>query len=546
MHIAEEWRILRKTWLYKAMGYTDYDYTNRPIVAIVNSWSELNPGHYHLRQLAEAVKRGVWQAGGTPLEFNTINICDGFALDARHNLPFRDLIAFSTEMMLRANGFDGAVFLSTCDKNVPAQLLAAARVNLPSIFVTGGPMLPGKFKGENVVCCTDGRKTIGAYDAGELTEEELCFFGEVSHSSIGACGMMGTANTMQCLTEVLGLSLPGCASTHAVDPKKYRLAAESGRKIVELIARGLRVSDIVTKNSLENAIRALMALGGSTNAVIHLLALAKELSIPLDLSDFDRFSRTTPFLTNVKPSGKYTLYEFDQAGGIPALLTEIKELLHLNELTVTGKTLIENLQKAVNRDQNIIHPLSDPIFPEGGIAILKGSLAPKGAIVKQTAVNKDMLRHEGPAKVFDSMDDVDKALFSGQANLSPNDVLVIRGQGPKGGPGMPEQLISPLLHARGLDKMAIVTDGRTSGSTKGCMAVHVAPEAAVGGPIAIVQDGDIIRFDIPARRLDILIPEEEIQRRLASWRPRPIDVPRGWMRRYAELVGCSSEGATIT
>jgi dihydroxy-acid dehydratase len=545
MYIAEEWRKLRRTWLYKAMGFTDYD-IERPIVAIVNTWSELNPGHYHLRQLAEAAKRGVWQAGGTPLEFNTISICDGFILDQRHTLPIRDLMAFSTEMMLRSHGFDGAIFLSTCDKNVPAQLIAAARVNLPSIFITGGAMLPGKFKGENMVCCADGRKIIGEYDAGRLTEEELSYFGDITHSSIGACGMMGTANTMQCLVEVLGLSLPGCGSTHAVDPKKYRIAEESGRKIVELSARGIHVSDIVTKKSLENAIRALMALGGSTNGVIHLLALAKELNIPIELSEFDRFSRNTPFLTDVKPSGKYTLWEFDKAGGVPALLKEIKELLYIDVLTVTGKTLGENLQKAVNRDEEIIRPLAKPIFPEGGIAVLKGSLAPKGAIVKQTAVNRETLRHEGPAKVFESMDDVEKALLNGEANISPNDVLVIRGQGPKGGPGMTEQLIPPILYAKGLEGIAIVTDARTSGSTRGLMAVHVAPEAAVGGPIAIVQDGDIIRFDIPSRRLDILIHEDEIQRRLASWQPRPIDVPpRGWMRKYSELVGCSSEGALI-
>lgn len=544
---VDNWRAVRREWLFYSMGYTEYS-ARRPLVAIVNSWSELNPGHYHLREVASAVKRGVWQAGGTPLEFNTASICDGFALDKRFVLPFRDLIAFSVEMMLRAHEFDGAVFLSTCDKNVPAHLMAAARVNIPSIFVTGGPMLPGRFQGKDVVCCTDGRPMIGAYMAGEMSDEDFRIFSLNSHGGVGACGMMGTANTMQCLVEGLGLSLPGCASTHAVSPHKYRLAEESGRKIMELIHKGIRPSDILTEEAFINAIRLLMALGGSTNGILHLLAISRAAGRPLDLETFERISCSTPFLTNVRPSGKYTLRDFDEAGGVPAVMKQLEPLLNKKVMTVTGKNLEENLANIKPQVGDVIYSLEEPLRKDGGIVILKGNLAPEGAVVKQSAFPAKRFQHTGKARVFNSIKEVENGLAEGKLNLHDNEVLVLRYQGPKGAPGMPEIHIPPIFYARGLQDMVIVTDGRTSGSTRGPMVLHIAPEAADGGPLAIVQDGDLIKLDVHKRTIDVLLSEAEIEERLKMWtRPSLENDPfvKGWIRQYVAWVSSSSKGAFV-
>jgi dihydroxy-acid dehydratase len=542
-----EWRSVRRDWLLYSMGYTE-EIAKRPYVAIVNSWSEMNPGHYHLKELAGAVKRGVLMAGGLPLEFNTVNICDGFAVEKRFVLPFRDLIAFTIEMMLRANDIRGAVFLTTCDKNVPAHLMAAARVNIPSIFVTGGPMLPGRFEGRDVVCCTDGRPMIGRYMAGEMTEAEFRTFGQTSHGSIGACGMMGTANTMQCLVEGLGMSLTGCASIHAISPAKYRCAEESGRKIMELIAKDLKPSDIMSKESILNAARLLLALGGSTNGVLHLLAISHEAGHPLELETFEQLSHQTPFLCNVKPSGKYTLHDFDEAGGVPVVMKHLEPLLNTGVMTVTGESLATNLADIKPLESDVIFSLNKPLQKEGGIVILRGNLAPDGAIVKQSAFPERRFDHTGKARVFDSIKVVEKGLSDGSLSLHEDEVLVLRYQGPKGAPGMPETHIPPVFYARGLSDMLIITDGRTSGSTRGPMVLHMAPEAADGGLLAIVKDGDLIKLDINSRRIDVLLPEEEITKRFESWVKPDVQkdpLVSGWMKQYVLSVGSPSKGALV-
>jgi len=542
-----EWRSVRRDWLFYAMGYTE-EIVKRPYVAIVNSWSELNPGHYHLKELANAVKRGVLMAGGFPLEFNTVNICDSFAVEKRFVLPFRDLIAFSIEMMLRANDIRGAVFLTTCDKNVPAHVMAAARVNIPSIFVTGGPMLPGRFEGKDVVCCTDGRPMIGRYMAGEMTDAEFRTFGLTSHGSIGACGMMGTANTMQCLVEGLGMSLTGCASIHAVSPAKYRMAEESGRNIMDLIARNIKPSDIMTPDAIQNAVRLLLALGGSTNGVLHLLAISHEAGHPLEMEIFEELSHQTPFLCNVKPSGNYTLHDFDEAGGVPVVMKHLEPLLNTAVMTVSGQTLATNLADIKPIESDVIYSLDKPLQKDGGIIILRGNLAPDGAVVKQSAFPKRRFEHTGKARVFDSIKVVEKGLNEGTLSLHEDEVLVLRYQGPKGAPGMPETHIPPGFYAQGLADMPIITDGRTSGSTRGPMVLHMAPEAADGGLLAIVKDGDLIKLDVENRRIDLLLSEEEIKIRFESWVKPDLQkdpLVTGWMKQYALSVGSSSKGALV-
>ncbi|MCF8110114.1 MAG: dihydroxy-acid dehydratase [Desulfobacteraceae bacterium] len=542
-----EWRSVRRDWLMHSMGYSE-ESVKRPYVAVVNSWSEMNPGHYHLRELAQAVKRGILMAGGTPLEFNTASICDGFVVEKRLVLPFRDLISFSIEMMLKANSLKGAVFLTTCDKNVPAHLMAAARVNLPSIFVTGGPMLPGRYQGRDVVCCTDGRPMIGKYMAGEVTEEEFREFSLTSHGSIGACGMMGTANTMQCLAEAMGMSLTGCASVHAVSPAKYRMAEESGRKIMDLIAKDIKPSDIMTKQALSNAVRILMAIGGSTNGILHLLAISHEAGRPLGLDAFEKLSHETPFLCDVKPSGKYTLRDFDEAGGVPVLMKHLADVLDMDVMTVTGKSLGENLKGIKPTESDVIRSRKNALRQDGGIIIIKGNLAPEGAVIKQTAFPESRRQHTGRARVFNSIQFVERALNDGSLILNDEEVLVLKNQGPRGAPGMPETHIPPVFYARGLSNMLIITDGRTSGSTTGPMVLHIAPEAAAGGPLAVVEEGDTIKIDVENRRLDVLLTDEEIKRRQKLLQPRDFEKDpfvTGWIKQYAESVGSSSQGAII-
>jgi dihydroxy-acid dehydratase len=527
--------------LFKAMGYTEYD-LSRPIIGIVNTWSELNPGHYHLRQVAEAVKRGVWSSGCTPLEFNTISLCELF-IDVS-SLPYRNLLALDTEAMIKAQPLDAAVLLSTCDKNVPAQLMGCASANIPSIIVTGGSMLPGKFKDEDVACCTDGYKYMTDWRAGNITDEELTEFENVSMPSIGACSMMGTANTMQSMAEALGMTLSGSASIPAVFAKKYMMAEESGRQVVQLMKEGIKPSDIMTLKAFENAIRVLMALGGSTNTVIHLIAIARQLDIELGLKIFDKISEETPWLVGVKPCGKYTMLDFYYAGGVLAVMKELEPILNLDVLTVSGKTLGENLSKFKMKRTDVIGTLNEPRGKKGGIAVLFGNLAPDGAVIKTSATTPELLQHRGPAVVFDSIEEADAKLLDEESEISEDSVLILRYVGPKGD-GMPEYGPLPIprkLLKKGVRDMIRVTDARMSGSAFGTVVLHVSPEAAVGGPIAAVHNGDIIELDMKRRKLEVKLTKNQIEKRLKDWKPPLPKHKRGYLTLFTNLVEQADKG----
>ena len=532
--------------ILKCLGLTNTD-LDKPFIAVVNSYSEIVPGHIHLRHIAECVKQGIRAAGGVPFEFNTIAICDGLAMGhvgMHYSLPSRELIADSVEVMVQANQFDGMVLVTNCDKITPGMLMAAARLNIPSIVVTGGPMLSGRLRGR-IVDVTSIFEAIGEAKAGKLSQEELKMIEDRAFPSCGSCNGMYTANTMACITEAMGMTLPGCATALAVSSAKMRIAKESGEKIVELVEKNIRPRDIMTIEAFENAIVVDMALGGSTNTVLHLKAIAKEAGVDLSLSLFDEYGRKIPHLCNMRPSGPHDLQELDEAGGIPAVMKELRQLLHLNAITVTGKTVEENIKDAVIYNREVIRPLDNPVHKEGGIAILTGNLAPKGAVVKITAVSPKMLRHRGPAKVYDSEEEAMKAILDGE--IVDGDVIVIRYEGPKGGPGMREML-SPTAAIAGMglsESVALITDGRFSGATRGPCIGHVSPEAAEGGPIAILEDGDIITIDIPERRLDVELSDEEMRSRFADWKPKPPKIGLGYLQRYSCLVGSADEGATL-
>jgi dihydroxy-acid dehydratase len=526
--------------LFKSMGFTERDLQN-PIVGIVNTWSELNPGHYHLRTVAEAVKRGVWQSGGTPLEFNTISLCEVFIEGS--SLPYRNLLAMDTEAMLKVHPLDAAVLLSTCDKDVPAQLMGAASADIPSIMVTGGPVLPGRFRDEDVVCCTDISRYEAELRAGNITKEDMVELESCIIPGIGACGMMGTANTMQSMAEALGMTLPGSANIPAVYARRYWVAEESGRQIMELMKNDVKPSDIMTQKAFENAIRVLEALGGSTNAIIHLIAIAHQLDIELDLRLFDKLSGETPYLANVKPSGKYVVADFHEAGGVLAVMKELEPLLHTDVLTVTGKTLKENLAHVKVNRTPVIAPLNKPLSEEGGLAILFGNLAPDGAVIKVSAASPNLLQHRGRAVVFNSMAEVREKLL-GAEDLSPDDVLVLRYVGPKGA-GMPEYGMLPLptkLLAKGIRDMVRVTDARMSGGHFGTIVLHVAPEAAVGGPLAAVETGDMVELDVKRRRIDVKLTDNQIEERLKDWKPPPPRHKRGYMALFTDSVEQANKG----
>jgi dihydroxy-acid dehydratase len=508
----------------------------KPFIAVVNSFSEIVPGHLHLRRLAEAVKAGVRAAGGVPFEFNTIAICDGLAQGhegMRYSLPSRDLIADSIELVIEAHRFDAMVMLPSCDKIVPGHLIAAARLNLPTIILTGGPMMPGHWRGQELTLA-DVREAIGRVKVGKLSELELSEIEETACPGPGSCAMMATANSMAAIVEALGMSLPYCAMAHAEDAAKVRLAEESGRRAVALLRRNIKPSDIMTPGAFENAITIDVALGGSLNTVLHLPAIAKELSIEIQLEKFDEISRRTPHICALKPAGPYTTLDLAKAGGIPAVMKRLKDLLNLNALTVTSKTLANNIADAKVLNPEVIRPLSRPFGREGAIAVLRGNLAPAGAVVRQVAVSAEMMKHEGPAKVFEGLEDALKALEGGE--IKRGDVIVIRYEGPKGGPGMREQhMITSLLMGMGLgESVALITDGRFSGSTRGPMIGHVSPEAAEGGPIAVVRDGDRIRIDIPARKLEVLISDKELKRRMRRWRPSVREL-KGYLAKYVKM-----------
>ena len=529
--------------LLRAVGLTNEDF-EKPFIGVVNTWSEINPGHIHLRTLSEAAKQGIRGQGGVPFEINTIGLCDGVAQGhegMKRILPSRNLIADSIELAVEANRFDALVLLASCDKIVPACWMAAARLDIPAIMITGGPMMPGRFRGENLVL-PDAREAVGRLRRGDLSREDFAEIERCICPGPGSCAMMGTANSTSCLTEVLGMSLPGCGTAHAVDSKKLRLAKESGEQVLRLWAEDLRPSRIMTPAALTNAITASMALGGSTNVVLHLLALAKELNTPLSLETFDEISRRTPFLCNVRPSGKHPLLGLEEAGGVPAVLGEIRDLLNLSVLTVTGKSLGENIAGARSRNPEVIFTREKPLRREGGIAILRGTLAPGGAVVKQSAVSEKMMVHTGAARVFESEESAREAVLDGE--VQAGEVIVIRYEGPKGGPGMREMLsVTASLVGMGLaESVSLVTDGRFSGSTRGPCIGHIVPEAQEGGPIALIQNGDRIQIDIPQRQLNILVSSAELEQRRKTWSAPPLKINRGYLKTFAERVSSADRG----
>ena len=530
---------------YKGMGYDDKD-LKKPLIGIVNSWSEANPGHIHLKQLAEYVKRGIWANGGTPVEFNTIGICDGIAqgIGMHSVLPSRDIICASTELMVEGNQFDGLVMLCSCDKIVPGMMMAAASLDLPTIFVTGGPMDPYTHKGEDLIF-SDVKEAMGRYKAGFIDKEEFETIENETCQTCGACGMMGTANTMGTLVEAMGLSLPGCGTISAVAASRLRLAKASGERIVDMVREGLNSNKIMTEENLINGIKYILAIGGSTNAVLHVPAIAKLLGITMTMDIFDELSKKIPLIAKFKPASKYTLRDFHNAGGVQVLLKALSPLLNLDVLTVSGSTLGENLEKVKFIESDVIKSLENPLAHEGGIAILKGNLAPKGAVVKQSGVSPKMMVHRGPAKIANSEEEVRDLLMNDK--VEDGDVLIIRYEGPKGGPGMRELSIpAALLVGMGLgDSVAMVTDARYSGATRGPCIGYVTPEAADGGPLAIVEDGDIISIDIHNRSINIEISDEEIKERLSRWKYEPKKNVKGFLKTYQKIVSSANEGATI-
>ena len=530
--------------LLKATGLTDEEIV-RPFIGVVNSFNEFIPGHIHLDKLAQAVKAGIRSAGGVPFEFQTIGVCDGIAMGhrgMRYSLPSRELIEDSIEIMAEAHQLDGLVMIPSCDKIVPGHIMAAGRLNLPTIVLTGGPMLPG-------YACDKELDLIDVFEGWQAGGDTLAVLEEMACPGAGSCAGLFTANTMACLTEALGLSLPGCATAHAVDALKTRLAKRSGMKIMELVEKGITARQIVTSASIDNAIRVDMAIGGSTNTVLHIPAIAAEFGLDLSLERFDQLSKETPHLVNLRPGGPYHILDLDRAGGIQAVLCRLRSLLNLDVLTVTGKTLEEDLDafKPINPIANakVIATLEAPVHPEGGIAILHGSLAPEGSVVKQTAVSKAMLRHSGPAVVYNSEEESMAGILGG--GVKSGDIVIIRYEGPKGGPGMRETLAptSAIAGAGLSESVALITDGRFSGGTRGPCIGHVSPEAAVGGPIALVRPGDMISIDIPGRKLDLLVDAEEMERRRREWRPPEVKITTGVLARYRNQVTSASKGSVL-
>lgn len=497
----------------------DQDDLHRPLIAVVNSFTEMVPGHIGLRELADYVKQGIWQAGGVPREFSTIALCDGICQGhdgMRYPLPSRENIADAIEMMVEAHHLDGMVMLPGCDKIVPGMIMAAARCDIPTIIIPAGPMLAGHYKGRTNITLTDMREFIGQTEVGKMSEEDLLALEQRALPTYGTCAMLGTANSMSFLSEILGLALPHSTTAPAVSSEKRRYAKEAGKRILGLIQENLTARKILIRKNLLNGIRAVMAMGASTNTVLHLMAIAHEAQVELSLDDFDRISREIPYLCNLKPSGEYPMEAFHEAGGVQTVLKALETKLDLDQLTVTGKTLGANLKEVSFADGPVIHSLDHPKKPEGGIAILYGNLAPKGAVVKKAGVKPSMYQFTGTARVFNYMEDACRAIQAGE--IPAGTVIVLRYEGPKGGPGMREQhMVTSLLVGRGMDEScALITDGRFSGSTRGPAIGHISPEAAAGGPIATVQDGDTITIDIPGRKLTLHLSAEEIQKRLAQ------------------------------
>ncbi|MGQ9509408.1 MAG: dihydroxy-acid dehydratase [Thermodesulfobacteriota bacterium] len=533
--------------LFKALGLTDRE-INQPIIGIANSANEVIPGHLHLHQISEAVKAGIRMAGGTPLEFFTIGICDGIIMGhegMKYSLSSRELIADSVESMAMAYPFDGLVLIPNCDKIVPGMMMAAARLDIPAILISGGPMLAGQYHGKDIDLITVfewiGRVKIGEMKMEELREAEGC-----ACPGVGSCAGMFTANSMNCLAEVLGLALPYNGTIPAVFSDRIRLAKEAGLRVMDLVKKDLKPSKILTLKAFENAITVDMAFGGSTNTTLHLPAIAREIGIHLPLETFNRISERTPHLCHLSPGGLHHLQDLHQAGGIPALMAELSRggLIHMTPMTVTGKKVGENLRFKKVLNSEVIRPLEHPYHSTGGLVILFGNLAPEGAVVKRSAVDESMLKHKGPARVFDSEEEAVKFILD--QKVRRGEVVVIRYEGPKGGPGMREMLApTSALVGIGRDRdVALLTDGRFSGGSRGTSIGHISPEAAEGGPIAIVRDGDLIEIDIPDKRLSLLVPEQDIRKRFSRWKA-PKKELKGYLKRYSKFVQSASKGATF-
>ena len=536
--------------LFNALGYTKEE-LDRPLVGIVSSYNEIVPGHMNLDKIVEAVKAGVRMAGGTPIEFPAIAVCDGIAMGhigMKYSLVTRDLIADSTEAMVMAHQFDALVMIPNCDKNVPGLLMAAARLNIPTIFCSGGPMLAGHLKNGKRPCLSHMFEAVGAYHAGTLDEAGVDEYVENACPTCGSCSGMYTANSMNCLTEVLGMGLRGNGTIPAVYSARLRLAKHAGMQVMELLKKNIRPRDIMTAEAFENALTMDMALGCSTNSMLHLPAIAKEAGVHINLDIANEISRRTPNLCHLAPAGETYIEDLDRAGGVYAVMKELtrKGLLHTDLMTCTGKTIAENLEGVENLDENLIRPIDHPYSETGGIAVLKGNLAEMGCVVKQSAVAPEMMTHEGPARVFDSEEEAIEAIYG--KKIIPGDVVVIRYEGPKGGPGMREML-NPTSAICGMglgESVALITDGRFSGATRGAAIGHVSPEAAEGGVIALVEEGDIISIDIPNCRIELKVSDEELAARRASWQKPEPKVKTGYLARYAKMVSSAAEGATLS
>ncbi|MFH1102977.1 MAG: dihydroxy-acid dehydratase [Pseudomonadota bacterium] len=538
--------------LFKAMGYTDAE-IRQPLIGIANSANAIIPGHIHLDQIVDAVKAGVYMAGGTPIEFGIIGVCDGIAMNhigMKYSLCSRELIADSIEVMAIAHAFDAMVMVPNCDKIVPGMLMAAARLDLPTIFISGGPMLSGfhpeKEKADKIDLITVF-EAVGAVHSGSMTTDQLAEIEDAACPTCGSCAGMFTANSMNCLTEAIGLGLPGNGTIPAVMAARTRLAKTAGMKILELFKKQITPRQILTEKAFLNALTVDMALGCSTNTVLHLMAIAHEAGVGIELDQINRISEKTPHICSLSPAGKHRLEDLERAGGIGAVMKTLSGsgLIHDDALTVTAATVGANVKEARIRDTEVIRPTSRPYHAQGGLAVLFGNLAPDGCVVKQSAVCDEMLRHKGPARIFDSEEEATAAITGGK--IRKGDIIVIRYEGPKGGPGMREML-TPTSAIAGMKldaHVALLTDGRFSGGTRGASIGHVSPEAMEGGPIAIVKDGDPISIDIPGKTIMLTIPEEELQRRLSSWRPPEPRITRGYLARYAKTVTSSAKGAII-
>jgi dihydroxy-acid dehydratase len=532
---------------YKSMGYSDYD-LERPLIGIANSWNRVVPGHYNLRLVSDYAKQGIWQAGGTPIEFGVIGACDGIAEGhegMRYILPTRDLIANDVEMMIEAHRLDAVMLLGSCDKIVPGMLMAAARLDVPAILVVGGPMEGGCEFDNRAADATSVTEGLGMLKAGKIDEQTYLKLEGCAAPTCGSCSFLGTANTMCCVAEAMGMCLPGSATIPATHADRFRAAQESGRRIVQLVTKGISAHQIITKESIENAIRVSTAIGGSTNVALHIPAIGYEADSEVSMDLFEELCRSTPYIARMNPAAAPNVPDFHRAGGIPAVMKEILPLLHGDALTVTGKTVAENVANAHVRDSSVIKTLSNPWSREGGLAVLRGNLAPNTAITKPAAIVPEMHTFTGKARCFDSEEMANEAILEGK--VQAGEVVVIRYEGPKGGPGMREMYKAmKLLYGKDLAlKTALITDGRFSGTNNGCFVGHISPEAAEGGPIAIVEDGDAITIDIPNRSLRLHVSDDEIAGRRARWQRPESKVKKGYLALYARLAESADKGAII-